>query len=152
MLASGAEVRVDQARNMLSFCSTAKAKVLSKVDDESTVSLSWLRTNANFEIKEGVGWDDCLDRISFEDVEYFRLAAGRGERLDEKPRIKISTIHGVKGGQGDNVCIVSDIYSKVYDAMQYDPDHEHRVFYVGVTRTKEHLHIIQPRTPRSYPL
>ena len=37
-------------------------------------------------------------------------------------------------------------YNKYLD----DPDDEHRLFYVGVTRAKKKLNIIYPKTERGY--
>ena len=37
--------------------------------------------------------------------------------------------------------------------MKKNPDDENRLFYVGATRTKENLHIVQPKDEyKSYPL
>lgn len=152
-LRKGSEVRVDHARNMLSLCSKADPRALKNVDDESTVSLTWLHANCNLPIPiDEWAWAAVLNKIHVEDAEYFQEAFDKGENLDEKPRIKISTIHGVKGGEADNVAIITDVYSRVYEGMQQNPDDEHRVFYVGVTRAKESLHIIQPHSMRFYEL
>ena len=70
----------------------------------------------------------------------------RGENLDQDPRIKISTIHGVKGGEADNVMLLTDIAPRTYREMHSLPDDEIRVFYVAVTRAKKSLHIVQPNT------
>jgi superfamily I DNA/RNA helicase len=151
LLQKGSDVRVDSARNMLSLCSKAETKNIKKVDDESLVSYSWLCTNCHLP-KENLDWSLTLDKMFVEDMDYFKMTLSNGENLNDKPRVRLSTIHGVKGGEADNVAIISDIYSKVYDGMQSNPDDEHRVFYVGVTRAKESLHIITQRTPRFYEL
>lgn len=152
-LMNGSEVRVDQARNVLALCSKANSKALKNIDDESNVGLTWLNTNCSFPIpRDWTSWDKVLDKIHIDDAEYFQLAFDRGEKLDEKPRVRLSTIHGIKGGEADNVAILTDIYSRVYDGMIQNPDDEHRVFYVGVTRAKETLHIVQPHSMRFYEL
>lgn len=43
-------------------------------------------------------------------------------------RIKISTIHGVKGEECENVILFTDLESIVYKSAQENPDTEHRVF------------------------
>lgn len=86
---------------------------------------------------------------------YFRKAKQTGERiavLDREanrfvpapPRIRISTIHGSKGGEADNVYLATSISESTYDAMDRDPDDEARVFYVGATRAKDRLVLQRP--------
>jgi DNA helicase-2/ATP-dependent DNA helicase PcrA len=74
----------------------------------------------------------------------------RGE-LDVEPRITISTIHGAKGAEAENVAIISDMTRNTADAFRRDPDSEHRVFYVAVTRARENLYLILPQGKEAYP-
>ena len=97
-------------------------------------------------------WHTALDRISDEEKEYFLAALRQGESLSGDPRIVISTIHGSKGGEADNVMLVTDISPKTYAGYQENQDDEIRVFYVAATRTKKNLHIITPRTQRYFDL
>jgi DNA helicase II / ATP-dependent DNA helicase PcrA len=77
------------------------------------------------------------------------LAATRqGESLTGDARIRISTIHGAKGAEADNVMLLTDISPRT----QEESDDEARVFYVGLTRAKQNLHIITPRTSRYFDL
>ena len=73
------------------------------------------------------------------------------DRFYTGPRINISTIHTVKGDEADVVVLMSDISRAVESQLEVDPDSEHRVFYVAVTRAKEKLIIVQPQTRRYYP-
>ena len=68
-----------------------------------------------------------------------------GEQLNKAPRILLSTIHGVKGGEAQNVVLLTDLSRNTYKSYEKNPDDENRLFYVGATRTKEHLHIIEPK-------
>ena len=38
-----------------------------------------------------------------------------GEDLSKEPRIKISTIHGVKGNERDNVILLTDLSNVTYN-------------------------------------
>ena len=69
----------------------------------------------------------------------------------KSPNIRISTIHGVKGDEADNVVLLSDISRLVHKDMAVDEDAAHRVFYVAVTRAKKRLYIMQPMTKLYYP-
>jgi DNA helicase-2/ATP-dependent DNA helicase PcrA len=72
------------------------------------------------------------------------------KNLHEKPRITISTIHSVKGGEADNVLLVTDIPPGTKKEMVEKPDDEHRVFYVAATRARHNLYLLRPQTPSFY--
>ena len=99
----------------------------------------------DFNLKPGI-WHERLNKIDTKRREYYIMLLKRGENLDQDPRIKISTIHGVKGGEADNVMLLTDIAPRTYREMHSLPDDEIRVFYVAVTRAKKSLHIVQPNT------
>ena len=60
-------------------------------------------------------------------------------------RILLSTIHGAKGGESQNVVLLTDLSRNTQTNYERNPDDENRLFYVGATRTKEHLHIVKPK-------
>ena len=78
-------------------------------------------------------------------VRYIRRMRENGEKLDSNPRIVLSTIHGVKGGEQDNVVLLTDLSRNTQINYEKNPDDENRLFYVGATRTKNHLHVIRPK-------
>ncbi len=98
----------------------------------------------------GVKWFDALTGINLATREYYLSCLRNGHRLQDTPKVHINTIHGVKGGEATNVLLKTDMSYKTYNSMQVNPDNEHRVFYVGATRTKENLFVIQPETDRGY--
>ena len=102
-------------------------------------------TISDFNLKPGI-WHERLNKIDTKRREYYIMLLKRGENLDQDPRIKISTIHGVKGCEPDNVMLLTDIAPRTYREMHSLPDDEIRVFYVAVTRAKKSLHIVQPNT------
>ena len=64
--------------------------------------------------------------------------------------IKYICRHSVKGNERDNVVLFTDLSNAAYNKYLNDPDDEHRLFYVGVTRAKKQLNIIYSRTERGY--
>tara|TARA_Y100000289_G_scaffold22741_1_gene22185 strand:- start:464 stop:706 length:243 start_codon:yes stop_codon:yes gene_type:complete len=73
----------------------------------------------------------------------------RGERiLTGSPRIRISTIHKAKGGEADNVVLFLDSTKACVESL--DQDSEIRTFYVGATRAKQSLHLIEPTTKHGF--
>ncbi|OUT52589.1 MAG: hypothetical protein CBC24_06970 [Candidatus Pelagibacter sp. TMED64] len=102
-------------------------------------------TISDFELKPGI-WHERLNKIDTKRREYYIMLLKRGEKLDKEPRIKIGTIHGVKGGEAEHVLLLTDIAPRTYREMHALPDDEIRVFYVAITRAKKSLHIVQPNT------
>ncbi len=95
-------------------------------------------------------WFDGLREISVETREYYQRCLRNGDQLDAPPRVRIDTIHGVKGAEADNVLVLSDYSRRTEQGFYLEPDNEHRVFYVAATRAKHTLWVVQPQTARSY--
>ena len=72
---------------------------------------------------------------------YIKKLLESGDDLMKPARIKLSTIHAVKGEERDNVVLFTDIERIIYDSARRDADPEHRTFFVGITRAKEKLFI-----------
>jgi DNA helicase-2/ATP-dependent DNA helicase PcrA len=85
---------------------------------------------------------DAMDvvRLGDDDKLYVQALERRGESITEPPRIKVSTFHAMKGGEDDN-CVVYLASTKACTESRY-PDDEHRAFYVGITRARQELHIL----------
>ena len=102
-------------------------------------------------MSDKVAWrDGNLDNIPKERLLVLQDYAEKGT-LYRSSNIRISTIHGVKGDEADNVVVMSDMSRLSYKDMSIDEDVEHRVFYVAVTRAKKRLYIMQPTTKLYYP-
>jgi superfamily I DNA/RNA helicase len=98
-------------------------------------------------------WSEAMDKMPETDRAYVTALLRRGEKFNGIPRITASTIHGSKGGEADNVVLFTDLSAAADNAMQINPDDMHRVFYVGVTRTRQNLYIVEPEdATRSYDL
>ena len=90
-------------------------------------------------------WYEALDAAPLKAVKYIRKMRENNEKLNQEPRILLSTIHGVKGGEADNVVLLTDLSNNTQKSYDRYPDDENRLFYVGATRTKDHLHIVKPK-------
>ena len=91
-------------------------------------------------------WYDVLNAKGIKKrIRYLRAVMRDGHKLDEKPRIEVSTIHASKGGERDNVMLLTDLSYGPYKSSrdtQQGRDDEARVFYVGATRAKKKLLIV----------
>lgn len=65
-------------------------------------------------------------------------------KLTHAPKTSIGTIHSAKGGEASHVVLLSDMAWKSHQEYVKSPDDERRVAYVGVTRVKDKLTIVQP--------
>jgi superfamily I DNA/RNA helicase len=68
------------------------------------------------------------------------------EDLSKPPRIKVSTIHGAKGGEATNVVLfLNQTINTIKGAKKSKSkqDEEYRVWYVGVTRSMKNLYLIK---------
>jgi DNA helicase-2/ATP-dependent DNA helicase PcrA len=89
-----------------------------------------------------------------EECLYIREMMRNEEKLSKAPRVKLQTIHAAKGGEANNVLIILDNTKKIREAVEKSQDkydEEQRVWYVGVTRTKQNLYIMEAkREDRGY--
>ena len=99
----------------------------------------------DFGLKTKKVWFEAFDDAGSRRVEYLRKMRANGEQLNKKPRIELSTIHAAKGGESQNVVLLTDLTKTTLNTYEKNPDDENRLFYVGATRTKENLHIIEPK-------
>ena len=124
-----------------------------QADENDRFSLEQLQQQHGLLATADMEWSTALDRLPDVDQVYCSAILRRGEDLSGVPRIRLSTIHGSKGGEAENVVVFSDLTAAADEASFYDADTLHRVFYVAVTRAKQNLFIVEPdRYQRSYPL
>jgi superfamily I DNA/RNA helicase len=86
-------------------------------------------------------WCSLVDRGQ----EWRRHAERWGADLASNSRIKVGTIHSVKGMEADNVALLTTTSRRVEQSRedcQTQHDEECRVAYVGVTRARRNLYVI----------
>ena len=65
-------------------------------------------------------------------------------------------LHGSKGRECDNVVLYTDFGADenqsnfIEGEFEKSPDNEHRLFFVGVTRTKQKLYLLQSEEGTGY--
>ncbi len=143
-------ISLNECANILKFIKVLDYKKLDTLD--SNINLQYEDLKSHFPDLPDGKWFDVFTLLSPKEVSYIRAMLRRGEKITKQPRIRLSTIHAAKGGEATNVVLLTDITTRVYKNYQQNPDDENRVFYVGVTRTKENLYLIEPKTTRCYQL
>ena len=95
-------------------------------------------------------------KIRFKDKEkqYLIRLSESGVNLDESSKIIVDTIHAVKGGEADNVVILSKSnWPSHYERKNIEEKvKELRVWYTGITRAKKALHLINTDHKYHFPL
>jgi hypothetical protein len=149
-LTQGKGVSLTECANILKFVKVDKPKKLDMLD--SNIIMQYQDLKSHFPDLPDGHWYDVFTLLSPKEISYIRAMLRRGEKITKLPRIRLSTIHAAKGGEATNVVLLTDITARVYKNYQENPDDENRVFYVGVTRTKENLYLIEPKSTRCYQL
>ena len=90
-------------------------------------------------------WHRALTKIGEDQRDYLIAVLKRGAKIGSRPPIQLSTIHGAKGGEADNVLLLTDLSPKFAKDYAKNADDINRLLYVGVTRTKQALHIVLPK-------
>ena len=87
--------------------------------------------------------------------EYFRELLHKHNGLLPDPKITISSIHRVKGGEAGLVIIIPDLTKQSWDSWkkgsQEEFETENRVAFVAVTRSKNRLVLVKPKRRKFYP-
>jgi DNA helicase II / ATP-dependent DNA helicase PcrA len=73
-----------------------------------------------------------------------QMAAKHGPEIAAEPKIRVGTIHSVKGAEADNVVFLTTIGSRVEQGMENpdQADEEHRIAYVACTRARRNLYVV----------
>lgn len=136
-------------------CSAPEARALLKALDRPAMQMRELQ-RYSLEMLHvppalcNAPWSVALTGIPTEAREYYLACLRRGEKLTVPPRIRIETIHGVKGAEADHVLLMTDLSHRTAKSFRTNADNEHRVFYVGMTRALQSLHIVLPQSDLFY--
>ena len=159
-LSKGEEITVSQVKNIYDHMNAnegfkkgfgGRSKKFLELPADSLIRMDYLRDHLGLLVDGSQRWHQVLGKVGLNTQNYLLNALKRGDNV-KSPRIKLSTIHSMKGGESDNILLISDISYAASKEMITRPSTLHRMFYVGVTRTKENLHIMQPETERYYEL
>ena len=126
-------------------------KTLPNISEDGFYNITDLQTDHG--LLTTAPWDQALGKISNRDKRYISACLRKGEDLTKTPRITISTIHRAKGAQADNVLLLTDTKGRSNSQWRFsetEKDDEARVFYVGLTRAKQALHLVHPMYSAGY--
>ena len=147
-LRKGRKIPLEDVKNIYSYMSSGARikrgfKRLTGANADDVFSMPDLQKYHGLLVGDELIWHEAMDKLPDEDRAYITKMLKRGEKFNGIPRITISTIHGAKGGEADNVVLFTDLSPAADDSMSLNGDDMHRVFYVGVTRAKQNLFILE---------
>jgi len=125
-------------------------KAMKNVDKDKMFTFDTLTKNYGLKLNKELPWFKALENIELQKKTYVRMCLRRKENIRREPRIKLSTIHGSKGGEADNVMLLTDLTRKADASYWSQRDEERRVFYVGMTRARNTLNIVRSQTDREF--
>ena len=156
----GKQLPSEKVRNIYTFMEPGKdyekgngprSKAMLAVSPESLMTSSEARGKLGLLVGDDVRWHQALSKIDVDTKNYILNALRRDENV-KNPRIRISTIHSMKGGEEDIILVIPDLSRAADKEYRTNPNTEHRVYYVAVTRAKQSLHIMEPETRMYYTL
>ena len=156
-LVRGEEISLGGAKNMYKYISSGPEHIEKgfktwdkALEDDIVVTYNNLFENHGLRVPEELLWHEALNLINEDVVMYIRKCERRGQDINAIPKIKILTIHGSKGGEADNVVLLSELSRKSYTSLLKNGDDERRVFYTGITRTKKNLFLVRSSNDYEY--
>jgi len=125
-------------------------KTFDQNDTEKTYNYDELVEKHGLKVNIKYNWYEILQQLTNIEIEYIRACRRRGEKLMSTPRVILSTIHSIKGGEADHVALFTEINQIQHDSIMRGDDDEHRVFYVALTRAKKSLHLLESEKQWAY--
>ncbi len=151
-LRKGDSIEAGRIRKIYGYMKAGKGvkrgyKTLKTVRDDLNLDIKTLK--ADHGLLLDCIWHECFDLIGNTQREYVISCLRKGEKLVSS-KIRLNTIHAAKGGECENVVLLTDLANKTWEELYTNPDNECRAFYVGVTRTKSNLHLIRGKTRKEF--
>lgn len=125
-------------------------KALPGVDDHEAVTLQQLTSSHGLLVNHGLPWYEVLQSISLQRRTYYRKLLRTHDTLKLPIQVTLETIHGAKGGEAPQVALFLDRSRRVAMEHRKSGDDEERVWYVGATRAREELHLIEGEGSNAY--
>ena len=132
-------------------------KYMNRPEDAKNIQDELLidETNCPDEVAEIIRTEtafNALKGVKPRDLDYL-WALYMNNEIDEnfimkEPRVRLATIHAVKGSECDNVILLTDVSPQSYKGLYTKDrrDEELRILYVGLTRARKKLWITKPMT------
>ena len=152
LLQGGESIRMADVIEMLDFIPVHQSQYIKrgvkKQLKDTADRTRWVQLadmpDIGFTNTEGKRWSSVLSNIPA--IEYLMSIEDKygATGLLETPQLELLTIHQSKGREADSVIISPDMAGRSYLDYSNNPDDEHRLRYVGATRAKTNLVLLNP--------
>lgn len=132
--------------------SVSKKKYKYILEYENLRQNNPVKINQNVLLKEHLRkdletWPVWYEAFNFDnhEINYLRKVFKNKTNIEDKVNCLVSTVHGVKGAEADNVVMLMQTTRKVWHQANVSSrgfDSEMRCLYVALTRAKKNLHLI----------
>jgi superfamily I DNA/RNA helicase len=150
-LTKGAKVNKKDVKDLWQYLKTEVHVARGFKDEkklEPIISVDMQELREQYGLRATGSWEHL--NFPEESKIYIKNLLESGDDLMHDARIKVSTIHSVKGEECDNVVLYTDLERIIYESALKNPDPEHRTFFVGITRAKENLYLTQSISDYQY--
>lgn len=148
---------LDMKHNGAAYSVVEIGKMMRKAGDTASAHAARRTGKKTLTMKdcEGFNWDSSDWPRQFSKNEFERKILNNIRRMVNihgigiigvQPRIDVSTYHTSKGREADIIILNTDCYTRTWNEQMINPDPETRLCYVGITRAKEKVIIINPKT------
>ncbi len=125
-------------------------KTMPRAQEDKEYTYQELKNHYGLLLPQTIQWDMALSSISPVRLAYLLASLRRNQNFNHEAKVKLSTIHGSKGGEASNVLLLSDLSYRIDENYRKNRDAERRVFYVGMTRAKNELHLVRSQTDKEF--
>jgi superfamily I DNA/RNA helicase len=121
-------------------------KKLQKKETIPDIHVQRIKERMKGDMNLSLYWYDAFNLLTDSQIMYMKLLLLNNEDPTEDARIKVSTIHGAKGGEATNVVLFLNHTANTIKGAKKSKakqDEEYRVWYVGITRSMKNLYLIK---------
>ena len=150
-LAEGEPVSLPVASRILAM--TTMRDALKHLRIEAREHPDWTIDRVQMEKEFGFKFDDWVNNLARNksDIilnEHLKAIINENglDTLLERPKITLTTYHNSKGREADHVMLFTDMYKSAWVHERVSADNEKRIAYVGLTRARDRVTIVGPKT------
>ena len=157
-LNNGASIDSKDVKVMYSFLKVKLGHLKRGFSSGKTLDGVYSVTLEELKQNHGLLIEGSWEHLDFDEdtKEFMKHLIKNNNDLLKEADIKIMTLHKSKGKESDNVVLYTDFGGDEYQnnfiegEFEKSPDNEHRLFFVGVTRAKQKLYLLQSEEGTGY--
>ena len=160
-LMKGESIQKDEAGILYTFINeishgyrSTESNRWRNIDDRQTMDYTYLTVWCGLGAQKQ-HWTNAFNRnFPEKDKFYFEKLIDSGADIIKNSEMIVDTIHSIKGGEADHVVLYekTNWVASIQNKVGFERSSEYRVWYVGATRARKHIHILRSHNEYSFPL